>query len=349
MGFPGWLHAGASEMSADQARLSMRKGLDYLLAAQEEDGSWRSSVAVTSLAATAFLRSPFASDEGYSRAIDAALAYVVKCARPDGGIFKEDYPNYSTSLAVMALAASRRPEYGPAIRRARGYLSGLQMDESDGVKPADPNYGGVSYDGKKPPDLSNTHFAIEAIATAGLPKDDPFFEKAVVFLERLQNRRASNDQPYAGDDGGFFYAKDESKAGQDTTEDGGRQLRSYGSMTYAGLLSYIYAGVRPEDERVRAAYDWVRTNYTLDENPGVDQQGLFYYFHTFAKTLAVMGVERVADASGEAHDWRADLVKKLAALQREDGSWVNAHSRWMEADPVLVTAYGCLSLAWAMR
>ena len=43
-------------------------------------------------------------------------------------------------------------------------------------------------------------------------------------------------------------------------------------MTYAGLKSMIYAGVKHDDPRVKAAYEWIQKHYTLDENPGMGAQ-----------------------------------------------------------------------------
>ena len=60
-------------------------------------------------------------------------------------------------------------------------------------------------------------------------------------------------------------------------------------MTYAGLKSMIYAGVKKDDPRVKAAYEWVQKHYTLDENPGMGGNGLYYYYHTFAKALDAIG------------------------------------------------------------
>ena len=59
--------------------------------------------------------------------------------------------------------------------------------------------------------------------------------------------------------------------------------RSYGSMTYAGLKSMVFAGLKPDDIRVQAATKWLRANYSLDENPGLGQAGLYYYYHLMAK------------------------------------------------------------------
>ena len=75
-------------------------------------------------------------------------------------------------------------------------------------------------------------------------------------------------------------------------------------MTYAGLKSMIYAGLGKDDLRVKAALAYVKAHYTLDENPGLGQQGLYYYYHTFAKTMSVLGEPTLIDALGEP-DWRA--------------------------------------------
>jgi squalene-hopene/tetraprenyl-beta-curcumene cyclase len=79
-------------------------------------------------------------------------------------------------------------------------------------------------------------------------------------------------------------------------------------------------------------------------------QGLFYYYHTFAKALDVAGIEVVDAEGGTVHDWRKELVATLEASQQEDGSWVNRGSeRWMEGDRQLVTAYCLLALSHAKQ
>ena len=146
-------------------------------------------------------------------------------------------------------------------------------------------------------------------------------------------------------DGGFYYtpaAGGTSQAG--TTATGG--LRSYGSMTYAGLKSMIFAGVGPDDPRVKAAVGWIRQNYELQSNPGIGNAGLYYYYHTFAKALDAMGQATVEDKDGTRHDWRAELTALLAQRQRADGAWVNENDRWLEGDANLVTSYALLALAY---
>lgn len=76
-------------------------------------------------------------------------------------------------------------------------------------------------------------------------------------------------------------------------------MRSYGSMSYAGLLSYIYADLKPTDPRVTAVLDWLRDNYTLDENPGLGAQGLYYYYELMTKALTACHVDTLELKNGK--------------------------------------------------
>jgi squalene-hopene/tetraprenyl-beta-curcumene cyclase len=210
------------------------------------------------------------------------------------------------------------------------------------------SYGGAGYGSHSRPDLSNTSFLIDALHAAGAQADDPALDRALVFVSRCQNLESPhNTTEFAAkvNDGGFYYtiaAGGESQAGK--TPDGG--LRSYGSMTYAGLKSMIFCGVGPDDPRVKAAYEWARKHYTLTENPGMGADGMYYYFHTFAKALDAVGDDTLVDAGGASHDWRRELAERLFELQKDDGSWVNASQRWLESDPNLTTAYSLLALSY---
>ena len=201
--------------------------------------------------------------------------------------------------------------------------------------------------------MSNTSFFVEALLAAGVPKDDPAIKKALVFLGRCQNLPGeTNDRPFAkkasaDDQGGFVYNPfdaDKEKSPR-RTEDGG--LRSEGGMTYSGLKSFLYAGVSKDDQRVQAAVDWVRRHYTLDENPGQKDAGLYYYYLTFAKALNALGEDRFEDAKKVKHDWRKELLETLKKSQREDGSWVNKNAAVLEGTPELATSFALLALSYA--
>ena len=120
-------------------------------------------------------------------------------------------------------------------------------------------------------------------------------------------------------------------------------------MTYAGFKSLLYAGLSPDDERVRAAFDWARRHWTFDENPGLGHQGLYYYYHAMARALRVAQQHRITDLDGRAHNWREELIAALAARQRPDGSWANDAERWLEGEPVMATVYAVLALQEALK
>jgi squalene-hopene/tetraprenyl-beta-curcumene cyclase len=184
--------------------------------------------------------------------------------------------------------------------------------------------------------------------TAGLAAPDLNWKAAIRFVQNCQNLPGTNSQPWASDDpqnrGGFIYAPGRSNAGQTNLPSGRVAYRSYGTMTYAGLLSYIYADIKADDPRVTSALDWLRGNYTVEENPGMGQQGLYYYYQLMAKALTFAGVDTLETKDGRGINWREHLALKLINLQHGDGFWVNDTGRWWEKDPILDTAYTVMAM-----
>lgn len=134
---------------------------------------------------------------------------------------------------------------------------------------------------------------------------------------------------------------------------GESRLRAYGSMTYSGFKSYLYANLGKDDPRVAAAMGWIGKNYTLAENPGLGTDGMYYYYVVFARAMDAWGepTVRVVKADGTPGEarWASDLITRLGALQNADGSFQSVDDRWLENDPVLITAYGLLALRHAVR
>jgi squalene-hopene/tetraprenyl-beta-curcumene cyclase len=334
------------------------KAVAYFRKTQAADGTWggQQAMGVTGLALTALLKSGKVAVN--DPASEKALKYIESLINPKAGHIAGKDPraqlqNYVTCINLMALTTANRDSYKAVIADAARFLKTLQWDEAKGKKPEDDFYGGAGYDSKSRPDLSNEQMFLEALVAAGVPKNDPAFKKAEVFVSRCQNIKGeSNNQPWAAkrDDGSFIYsaaAGGATKVQDDPDPDGG--LPGYGSMTYAGVKSLIYCGVSKDDPRIHKALEWIKKNYTLDYNPGMPEArkhwGLYYYYHTMAKCLDVMGVDELVDANGKKHDWRAEITAALAKRQRPDGSWVNDQDKWMEGDPHLVTAYALLTLS----
>ena len=339
--------------AADKAAIkaAIDKATTYLVeTGQAKDGSFSAQVgpAVTALTVAGLVKSGTPAD---APVVKKALHYLLSFKQPSGGIHPPEslVSNYETAIAMMALVACNTDgQYDADIKAAEAFVKGLQWDGGEGPGPSDPAYGGAGYGRKNRPDLSNTSFLIEALRSAGVAADDPAIQRALVFVSRTQNLEGPhNTLPFAAKnpDGGFYYtpaAGGESQAGK--TPAGG--LRSYASMTYAGLKSMIFAGLSKDDPRVTAAITWLGKHYTFEENPGMGTAGLYYYFHTAAKALDLLGEETFTDARGVAHPLRSELADALIARQQDDGSWINENSRWMEGDPNLVTAYALLALSY---
>jgi squalene-hopene/tetraprenyl-beta-curcumene cyclase len=343
-----WGQASGEQVPADQL---IDHALAFLRPRQDAKGGWSTQrePGITALVVTAILRSGRVTPG--DPMVTKALKYLEGFIGPKGGLSEAPHANYTTSIALVAFQqANVNGRYDRVIKAGQDFLKSMQWDEGEGKSREDAFYGGAGYGGSNSrPDLSNTAFFMEALRDTGLPANDPSLQKALVFVSRCQNLRSEfNDQSWAGkvNDGGFVYTAAQggnSMAGKDAN--GG--LRSYASMTYAGLKSMIYAGLSREDPRVKAALTYITQHYSLDENPGLGQQGLYYYYHTFAKTMSVLETATISDASGASHDWRAELIAALAKRQQADGSWVNRADRFMEGDPNLVTAYALLALAYA--
>jgi squalene-hopene/tetraprenyl-beta-curcumene cyclase len=346
---------------------SLEISYNWLISQQLNDGSWKSDPAITSLALYALVEKP-----GYMQvaklddAIKKGYDYVRKFVKKDGAIYKDDYQSYSTSVALMAFVELGSREDKGIIEGAKKFLLSVQFDESDGIDPKNNYYGGIGYEhaDEGRPDLSNTQLAIEALKASDeyeakykdmFPaagntletKNDPeslCLQKALVFLARCQNAKEVNNMPYGKNDGGFRY-----NTISDASDEGKDLSHSYGSMTYAGVKSLLYANVSKSDVRVRRALEWIRKYYTVDENPQLGQSSLYYYYYTFSKCLNALGDNVITDAKGQNHYWREDITKKLISIQHEEGYWVNTDGRYMENVKDITTAYSIIALKYAIK
>jgi squalene-hopene/tetraprenyl-beta-curcumene cyclase len=336
-----------------ELQASLDKAYEYLKSKQAADGSWlpRIGPGVTALTAAALVKSGKPADDPV---VAKAIEYVVKYVKPDGGVCDRGFETYTTSLAIMAFQeCNRGGKYDQVIAAAVKYLKSVQ--ESNGNNDKELKFGGAGYAKGSRPDTSNTGFFVEALLASGTAQDDPAVKRALVFLSKAQNLPGEyNDQPFAkkateDDKGGFVYepsAQDDEKSPKRTAVGG---LRSEGGMTYAGLKSFLHAGVDKSDKRVQAAIKWIQNHYTLDENPGMGQSGLFYYYHTFSKAMDALGEAMFTDAKGTKHPWRKELFDTLKKKQRDDGSWVNRDKNFMEDQPELCTSFAVLSLSYTRK
>ena len=343
--------AQAAVVEAPSAQQLVDQGVAFLRKSQAEDGSFskQAGPGITAIVATGLLENGLPADDPM---VAKALAYLKTFVRSDGAVAAEGskYSNYETCMSIRAFkAANVDGKYDDLLKNSGAYVKEIQWDGEEDHGETSDFYGGTGYGGHGRPDLSNTTFLLDALEALDTPEDDEAVQRALVFVSRCQNLPSKYNEtkfPELNPDGGFYYTIAQGGSSQaGALPNGG--LRSYGSMTYAGLKSMLYAGVGKEDPRVKAAVEWLQQHYSLDENPGMGDSGLYYYFHTFAKSLSAYGESNFVEKDGDKHDWKQELIAALASRQKEDGSWANSNERWLEADPNLATGYALLALSYA--
>ena len=347
-----------------RAREAIRRGLNWLKTVQKEKGSWSSDnyPALTALPMWAFA---WSDHPDRAAVCDKAAAFIAGFAQKDGGIYKRatlgrfggGLSTYNTAICMTALTAYEPDKYAPIVLRAREYIATNQLaGDSPGAggfgygKAPAPSSGLMSiFKGKGRADLSNTSWTLMAMRSTEKveaqrkegERADIDWNAAVAFVERLQIANAKNPD----ENGGFAYTRggsSDSKKGEAVA------LSGFGSMTYAGLESLIYARVDRNDPRVRSAVEWAGRHWSVDENPCMGTRGLFYYYNVMSKALSLTGMETLRDASGADIPWKKQLVEKLVAVQQPDGRWINANGQYWEGDAALVTAYTVLALEYAL-
>jgi len=351
---------------------AIARGVAFLRTTQNPDGSWtpKPGPAVTAMAVNVMIDSGLVPTDDPQ--IENAIRYILSNVQDDGGIHAGILANYNTAICLSALDLVRdREGMEDIIRNAQDFLRGIQWDgQPDALgNPVDeshPFFGGAGYGKHGRPDMSNTQLMLQGLYDSGLDCKDPAFLRAMIFIGRCQGIESNTDfAELIEQDGGFIYATsvnknlpgvpqsmanprmvDEAKAGRPVSG-----LRTYGSMTYAGFKSYLYAQLDRDDPRVVEALNWIKQNYTLEKNPGmpeaIEQQGLYYYYMTFARALEAYGQTTIQTADGVPNDWENDLIDALSSRQLDDGSWTNDADRWMEGDANLVTCYALIALVAA--
>ena len=352
--------AGTIDVSLrNEVEAAIDRGLAWLAAHQQKDGAWSDTQfpALTALPLQAFA---LRANPRHKDVSARACAFIMTCVQEDGGIYRTvpgrkggGLSNYNTAICMTALHATGNPDYTRTVQAAREFIAGAQHFGDDSYA------GGFGYDrstGRAYADLLNTFYAARAMREtqdvedkrpAGEKRVDINWAETVKFIEQMQNKPGADKD----DSGGFFYKPGESKAGTTTNEAGVVVFRSYASITYAGLLALVYANVSREDTRVVSAMDWAARHWSLEENPGMGAQGLYFFYNVLSKSLAASGRDLVPRPGADPVNWRMALADKLVKMQKIEadtgqGYWTNENGRFWEQNPVLCTAYAILALQY---
>jgi len=346
---------------------------EKLAALQDSAGAWKMgpegkqtpSPSSTGLIVASLASAPEPLRTKFKDTTAKGLAYILSRVNDDGSIGEGPtgtfLKTYTTAICLVALSSVERTDkVADVIRGCQAYLKNNQLKE--GLHQGGLGYGDAPKDKEKMRgDLSVTGFAAEGLKVSGLPQDDEFWKLVVKFVRKCQNNSEVNNDPEfvealkkagmsVGNDGGLYYAPvasdKASPAGVKKVADKD-VIVSYGAMTYDGIKTYIYAGLKKDSPEVKSAMDWVRKNWSLDMHPGFAYEevkrnhlrGIYYYYLLMARALDVYGENPLETFDGKKHDWPKELAEHFVKVVRDSKMWQNDNPAWYESDPVVTTAY----------
>jgi hypothetical protein len=296
-------------VTAVEVERSLRRGIQYLIRGQHDDGSWDEyptyECGLSSLCTLALVT---AGEDVDSPAVRSALTYLRGCQPND---------TYSVALQTLAFCQVGAAEDLTRIRRNVRWL------ETEQVRPGQQNrfpgaWGyGSSQTRRTSGDPSNTQFALLALSAAeesGVNVSKEIFARSLEYWQRRQNP-----------DGGWAYGQD---------------LVSTGSMTCAGIASTIICRGRLSDSASRVEGNTIRCCGADDSDDAIDR-GLAWLGRYFSvksnPTASTLGssshkyyylyaLERVGRYTGRrligAHDWYREGADELVGLQEPtSGYW----------------------------
>lgn len=347
---------------SEEAKRSLSRGIDWLVAQQAADGGWHSQTygqlkdgaAITTLILDALGYLAPIEQQKHLVAIKKAFAFLDSglskrgtIASPDGSL---DFPTYAAALYLTAMRRLGLSISGDTRRQLLGYLLEAQVIEARGFAADSPSYGGWDFLGKGDAhaittgtNISVTRYVLEALAqepgvagqASGIPKAMKLGKSYVIRCQRPDGGFVFTCEPMSLNNKAAF-------ADKELTEP-----RPYGTATCDGILALVACGAQPGEEHLQKAIDWLVKRPSLELVPGFEglppeagwQRGLRYYYYVgLARVLPLVPASEIAPR-------RDSLVKHIVGMQAKDGSWVNESDRMRENDPLIATALAVIALA----
>ena len=316
VGVAGLCEEGASPVTevvavpagVDQAAVqkTVEKGLAYIHAQQNKDGSWGSGsysrdVGITGLALMALMSQGNVPGSGkYGDDVRKGVSFILKNVNANTG-FIGSGPNakmYSHGFATLCLAESygmmQSEELADKLKKAIRLI--IRAQKPDGGWRYDPVPAGQS-------DLSVTVcqvMALRAARNAGIKVPKTVIDQAIAYVKKSANA-----------DGSFRYMLSEGSG------------KSY-ALTAAGITTLFGAGEYDSPE--------VKNGLNYLKNAGPADFSHYYYGHYYA-------AQAMYQAGGEYWEaWYAKVSAELLRKQQADGSWNG------EIGDVYCTAMACIVL-----
>lgn len=278
---------GVAELSPEAER-AIDRGLNYLAANQQPNGSW-GGTAQTSLALMAFMLKGYFPDpdrpDRHGDKLDAAVQHLIRQSRQHGGYFGGNM--YHHALATLALAEawgmSQRDEIRDTLKSAVEVTLRAQH-----------NTGGWRYQPMPVDhDTSVTAMVVVSLAAAN--------EAGILVPREVMERAASYMRERQADDGGFSY-----RGGNDSAF----------PRSAACVLALQLGGAR-DSEAVQRGLEYL---------VNVDAETAFANRHFFyAQYYAMQAMYQAGEAPYRR--WQPRIHDLLIQRQRDDGSWGDGAGR----------------------
>lgn len=312
-----------AEVTAEQVREAIDRGVAYLQREQQPDGSWKDPPGypggVTALCTLALLNCGVTADDPH---VQSALNYLRKL---------EPSVTYTTALQTMVFAAAEPKTNLPLIRRNAQWLAANQKEgKMSGA------WGYPQADG----DNSNSQFALLALHEAervGVAINDRVWKRALDYWQSSQNPNGS-----------WGYKPNNPGTG---------------SMTCAGIACMVIASDRLNQGDAEADGDhvtccgehqgnlpierglaWMGRNFSVNVNPG-EQRWLLYYLYGLERAGRLTNRRLIGE-----HDWYREGAEVLLGGELHDdlsGYWKGAGHA--EDVPQIATSLALLFLAKGRR
>ncbi len=276
--------AVAQEVSPTAVNQAIDRGVAWLLAQQEFDGSWKygqrgERIGLDALVVYTLLESGLDPEH---HALQRALAHL-----------EGEWPDqtYDTALLIMALAEHDGEAHADRIEELVAQLLDWR------------NSGGWGYP-QGVGDLSNTQYAALGLwAAAKVGAEIPL---------RTWDRLSGATLRYHTSDGGFGYRPDlDVPTGS---------MTAAGVGVLAICRGQIAGGRRTRSAKTERALErglvWLAENFTVQENPGRGSAHLGYYLYGLERVGALAEVTHIGD-----HDWYREGAAHLVRGQSRKGNW----------------------------
>ncbi len=317
-----------AEVSSEDVRQAIDRGVSYLKQQQKKDGSWPDWITqpggVTVLCTLALLSAGVEPDEEH---VQRALAYLRKLTP------EKTNKTYSIALATMVFARAEPKRDLPLVRDNVKWFEANQ-------KQSGPRKGAWGYP-EANGDNSNSQFALLALheaERAGAKVSNRTWRLAKAYWEDAQNI-----------DGSWGYYKPHGGTGSMTcagiaslviTSD---KVRQSDARVVAGRIQCC-ALADSSDDRIGRGLQWLGRHFSVSGNPGArGRTWMLYYLY---------GVERVGRLTAQrfigGHDWYREGTDRLVAKEIGQSAYWKGIGH-AENNPLIATSLALLFLSKGRR